>query len=329
MNTDMGLRYVITGGAGFIGSHLCERLLGEGHRVLCLDNLITGDTANLETYAEHPDFSFVRGRWNTAEDLGRVSRELEDYLDAIPFCNPSHITAWDPVAGRQAWRIDHDSPGPGGLLATGGGLIFQGNGSGRFAAYDAASGERLWDVDAGIGIAAPPITYELDGVQYVAVLAGVGGSHGGHYLRFDYVNDGRLLVFALGGAAAMPPVEKRSPPRVEAPVPIASAATVDRGRDLYAGQCLFCHGVGAKSSGLYPDLRHATRAIHETWNDVVLGGTRQDGGMPSFADRLTPDDSQAIRAYVIERAHHEPGWLESAARFVGRYACVPVSWVVD
>ena len=61
----------------------------------------------------------------------------------------------------------------------------------------------------------------------------------------------------------------------------------------------------------------------------MLGGTRQAGGMPSFADRLTVDDAAAIKAYVIQRAHHEPGWLEQAARLAGRYVCVPVSWVVD
>jgi quinohemoprotein ethanol dehydrogenase len=284
---------------------------------------------NAYRYAPDPRFRFVRGQWNTGEDLGRVSEDLQDYVDAIPFCSPSHITAWDPVAARAVWRVDHDSPGPGGLLATAGGLVFQGTGSGIFAAYDARTGERLWETDAGIGIAAPPITYALGGEQYVAVLAGIGGSHGGHYLRFDYVNDGRLLVFKLGGAAAMPPVPRRAPAVVEAPTPTADAAEVARGRDLYARQCLFCHGLGVKSSGLYPDLRHAPRAAWESWNDIVLGGTRQAGGMPSFADRVTPDEAQAIRAYAIERAHHEPGWLEQAARLAGRYVCVPASWVVD
>ena len=286
-------------------------------------------TSNAYRYAPDTSFQFVRGAWNTGEDLGRVSEELEDYADAIPFCTPSHITAWDPIAARTVWRVDHESPGPGGILATAGGLVFQGNGSGWFAAYDATSGDRLWQVDAGIGIAAPPITYALDGEQYVAVLAGIGGSHGGHYLRFDYVNDGRLLVFKSGGVAEMPGVPKRPPAVVQAPKAAAPPEEVDRGRDLYARQCLFCHGVGVKSSGLYPDLRHAPRASYASWNDIVLGGTRQAGGMPTFADRLTADDAQAIRAYVIERAHHQPGWLEQAARFAGRYLCVPVGWVVD
>jgi dTDP-glucose 4,6-dehydratase len=54
------VRTVITGGAGFIGSHLCDRFLAEGHEVVCVDNLITGSTANLEHLRSHPRFSFIR-----------------------------------------------------------------------------------------------------------------------------------------------------------------------------------------------------------------------------------------------------------------------------
>ncbi|MBR9976177.1 MAG: SDR family oxidoreductase [Bacteroidetes bacterium] len=53
-------RTLITGGAGFLGSHLCDRLLAEGHEVLCMDNLITGDLANIEHLFGHPGFKFVK-----------------------------------------------------------------------------------------------------------------------------------------------------------------------------------------------------------------------------------------------------------------------------
>ncbi|MGH9448076.1 MAG: NAD-dependent epimerase/dehydratase family protein, partial [Terriglobia bacterium] len=52
------MRIVITGGAGFLGSHLCEKLLGLGHSVVCVDNLATGRLENLEPIAKHPDFEF-------------------------------------------------------------------------------------------------------------------------------------------------------------------------------------------------------------------------------------------------------------------------------
>jgi len=51
---------VVTGGAGFLGSHLCDRLVAEGHRVLCIDNLITGSTDNISHLFGNPDFTFVQ-----------------------------------------------------------------------------------------------------------------------------------------------------------------------------------------------------------------------------------------------------------------------------
>jgi len=224
--------------------------------------------------------------------------------------------------------VAHESAVPGGLLATAGDLLFQGTGS-SLAAYDARTGERLWSVDTGVGVMAPPITYAIDGVQYVAVMAGIGGSHGGHQVQFDYENEGQLLVFKRGGKASMPIPPRKPARRVEAPPATASAEEVKQGRDLYARHCFYCHGFAAEASGLHPDLRYSTRNVHESWNDIVLGGTRQSGGMASFADQLDLPESEAIHAYVIERAHAADGWFEGFLRQVGKYACVPIAWVVD
>ena len=98
----------------------------------------------------------------------------------------------------------------GGLLATGGGLVFQGNSGSEFAAYNSATGDRLWRFAAQTSVVAPPITYTVNGEQYVAVLAGWGGAFAlsadgalidnMHPVR----NISRLLVFKLGGTAALP-----------------------------------------------------------------------------------------------------------------------------
>ncbi len=280
-------------------------------------------------YTPDPGFEFLPGSWNTAEDLGEVQASMENYAAALRFCAPSHITAWDPVRQRQVWRVEHTSSVPGGLLTTAGDLVFQGTGSGAFSAYDARTGERLWTSEVGIGIMAPPISYAIDGEQYVAVLAGMGGSHGAHYAQFDYVNEGRLLVYKLGGRAQMPKIEKRPPQRVEVPPLRASAEQVSRGRQLYARHCLFCHGMGVRSSGLHPDLRFAARPVHDDWNNIVLGGVRMSGGMPSFADRLNAEDTEAIHTYVISRALHEPDLFERLASWLGSHACVPASWMAD
>jgi len=179
----------------------------------------------------------------------------------------------------------------------------------------------------GVGIMAPPITYSVDGTQYVAVVAGLGGAHGGHFTKFVNANEGQVLALKLGGKASLPKSKPRVPGKVEAPAQAASSETIDHGRSLYARMCISCHGGGAESSGLRPDLRFSKREVHDSWSDIVLGGTKQGGGMASFADQLTRADSDAIHAYVISRAHHRPSALERLARWVGGYACIPADWM--
>ncbi len=66
------MRVLVTGGAGFLGSHLCERLLGDGHSVICVDNLLTGRIGNLEDFSSDPRFSFEKQNICTPFDFGRV-----------------------------------------------------------------------------------------------------------------------------------------------------------------------------------------------------------------------------------------------------------------
>lgn len=123
-------------------------------------------------------------------------------------------------------------------------------------------------------------------------------------------------------AAAAP--RSTPPPRFDIP-----AATVERGRKVYAENCFVCHGLGARSSGLVPDLRTASPETHRDWDAIVRGGVRSDKGMPSFADRVSAEDAQAVRAYVLDRAWHEPGPLERMVGVFVDHACVPVSWATD
>ena len=92
--------------------------------------------------------------------------------------------------GKLVWQIRTESILVGGVMATGGGLVFSGEGTGRLSAFDSANGERLWDFDCGAGVNAPPITYEIDGVQYVAVAAG------GHSM-FGFSLGDAVIAFAL------------------------------------------------------------------------------------------------------------------------------------
>jgi quinohemoprotein ethanol dehydrogenase len=120
-------------------------------------------------YAGVKDFKYRPGAWNTGSDFGQ--------LKVLPPVVPTgHLLAWDPVAQKERWRVPYKTIWNGGLLSTAGNLVFQGTADGRFVAYSADRGEKLWEVTVGTGIIAAPVTYEVDGVQYVSVMAGWGGA---------------------------------------------------------------------------------------------------------------------------------------------------------
>ncbi len=286
-------------------------------------------------YIPKPDFKWQPGMLNTAESWDEISSRLEGFEAVAKENVRTHLTAWDPAAAKQAWRVELGQGIPAGVLATAGNLVFQGTTWGKMRAYSATSGVILWESETGTGVMAPPVTYEIDGEQYVAVVAGLGGSAGGHYLRFANANPGRILAFKLDARAPLPPM-KPSPSKpgssgrpIEAPVLESSAETLARGRHVYSHVCARCHGVGVESSGLYPDLRFASKDVFTNWQAIVLGGAFSGRGMASFADVVSPDDSEAIKAYVASRAHHEQGWMEWLGRMAAGRVQVPSIWLAD
>lgn len=218
----------------------------------------------------------------------------------------SRLSAWDPVARRERWRVEHTWLENGGALATGGNLVFQGTSSGTFAAYRADTGEALWKTAVQTGVVAAPVSYELDGRQYVAVVAGYGGALTGVDGRPERVRSeqavARLLVFALDGSAELPALRTPGPPP-EPPLSEASEETIALGARLYGRHCSTCHGAEAVNFSPLPDLRYMTPRTHREFADIVLQGARAEHAMPSFADRLDEAGVEAIRAYLIRRAH--------------------------
>jgi quinohemoprotein ethanol dehydrogenase len=216
------------------------------------------------------------------------------------------LLAWNPVAQRAAWRARYPVAVGGGVLATAGNLVFQGRADGVLAAYRATDGKQLWTFDAGTGIMAPPVTYRIDGIQYVSVLAGWGGPDG-------LANDpswgpvkpgyGRILTFTLGGNATFkaPAFGHNSPPPVPSITVDASPQLVHQGELLFADNCAGCHGMQAVAGPL-PDLRYASKETLEGIEGIVLGGRRAAAGMPSFQKILTAGQVRAIQAYIVSRA---------------------------
>jgi alcohol dehydrogenase (cytochrome c) len=106
------------------------------------------------------------------------------------------IKAIDVANKKVAWEVKSPLPLFSGMLATKGGVLFTGDLRGRFLAYDAKSGKELWKFQTGSGINASPMTYEIDGKQYVAILSGLGGDPSFYY---SAPKGGMLWVFAVDG----------------------------------------------------------------------------------------------------------------------------------
>jgi quinohemoprotein ethanol dehydrogenase len=222
------------------------------------------------------------------------------------FSGKAFLRAWDPIQSKIVWDVpvgeyaDH-----GGVLATAGGIVFQGTVPGQFRAYDAQTGRLLKDIDVGTSIIAAPMTYSIAGVQYVAVMAAWGGG-GWSWVHpeaaFDKRgNAGRIIVFKLGGGptpkpASLPPVG----PLPQPPAQTGSADTIKRGAALFSSNCGSCHVNDTGS--LAPDLRRMPPGTHEDFMQIVLGGVLANAGMPPFDGVLSPDDASAIHDYLTSLA---------------------------
>lgn len=250
-------------------------------------------------------------KWNTGADFAAglpVDPMSPADMKALRATLKGRLIAWDPVARKPRWTVEHDGPWNGGILSTAGGLVFQGTLKGDLVAYNSATGERLWAQNVKSGIAAPAVTYELDGEQYLAIATGWGTAFalaaGFGFDRAVPPALGRIVAFKLGGKAEIPepplvPVEQKpQAPRFGDP------AMWQVGQVQYARNCAVCHGPVAISSGVLPDLRWSPiTADADAWNQVVRQGSRASAGMVSFDRQLTNVESEAVRAYVLHQAH--------------------------
>lgn len=225
---------------------------------------------------------------------------------------PGLLQAWDPLRRKAVWSVPLKAPVNGGVMATAGGLVFQGQADGHFRAYEARSGTPLWSFDAQVGILGQPITYAAKGRQYVTIVAGFGGGGAGYGrlvsgLGWQYhEQQRRILTFVVDGRAKLPPPSRKGPAR-----PIAYAgfvpdkALVEDGANIYARSCQYCHGQGVASGGSAPDLRSSeTIGSPEVFAQIVAAGALETAGMPRF-EELSERDLTALRHYVIAQSQHD------------------------
>ena len=257
-------------------------------------------------YEHDPKFEFRDRSWNIGITRTSAQANAATVAASQKSAGGANLIAWDPVNQREAWRVKYERAGNGGTLSTAANIVFQGSVDGYLNAYDAANGERIWSYATQNAVMGGPSTFELDGEQYIATLAGIGGVAmtgglgGGAGQRSEF---GRVVVFKLGGKAQLPEVGTKNGRKLPNLANANAIGDAKRGDDLYEQICSVCHGVNAVSTTSVPDLRYSTAiADRNAFKSIVIDGALASKGMVSFASILKGDDAEAVRAYLVNQS---------------------------
>ncbi len=260
-------------------------------------------------YSADKDFSPKSLAVNLGVDL--VAAGFPDdpkVIKAIKEATKGHLAAWDPIQQKEVWRVQYPGMWNGGVLSTAGDIVFQGSATGYLNAYDAYSGKKLWEFATQTGVVAPPISYAINGEQYITVSAGWGGIFPlltgplSQDSDPDPVNRSRLLTFKLNGNATLPDIVD-----IARDLPDLSHITTDvdavhRGHKYYEQYCASCHGTGAVGGGVIPDLRFSTLINNDyIWLNIVSDGMLSANGMIGFSKELSKESIMDIQKYIIDR----------------------------
>ncbi len=230
------------------------------------------------------------------------------YLKKVPSLDMhASLKAWDPIAHKVVWEhkyasfMDH-----GGVLSTAGGVVVQGGLDGKLRVFNDETGGVIQEIDTGTPLIAAPMTYLVNGIQYVAILAGSGGGGWNIWMPGNVAatrgNDNRILAFRLdGGTTPMPPELGPVGPIPQPPAQAGSTADIAAGGALFARNCAGCHGNADRAA--VPDLRRSG-FIHDpaAFQTVVRGGSLEKAGMPSWDDLLSAPQVEQIRSDLISVA---------------------------
>ena len=259
-----------------------------------------------------------------------------DYQQYLTSDEPGNFVAYDVVNREIVWRAFSPTPFWAGAVATSSGLVFTGDMRGYFMAFDARTGTLLWQFQTGSGIIGSPITYELDGVQYLAVPSGgIGGD-----MTFYYTEPkaGNIWTFAIdgGGPARVSPgsnlvtlegglprvgepghtlggrvlpgygfepteggepIQGAGPPQPTGAAAAATPAeTASDADQIYRARCFGCH---RNSGGSGPNVFGPGNDADD-FVEVVRRG-REGTVMPAFGDILTEEQIRALQAFAASR----------------------------
>ena len=257
-------------------------------------------------------------RQNIGGSAAGAGGQYRDY----PVLPHGKLVAYDPILQKPRWIATLPLELNGSPVSTAGNLVFQGDASGYFTAYAADTGRMLWSVKTGSAIQATPVTYAVNGEQYVLMPVGLGGGYRlfGSPASMSTLEDkrgpARLFAFKLGGKAIMPAIEPYIPAVPQPPQQTGTASQIGMGAKVYNKFfCQKCHSPEADGSGAWalggevPDLRYMPRSVHKQFGEIVLGGTHREQGMPKFSvpigqpllkTVMTPAEAEALHAYVVD-----------------------------
>ncbi|MEK4487292.1 PQQ-binding-like beta-propeller repeat protein [Psychrobacillus sp. FSL H8-0484] len=206
------------------------------------------------------------------------------------------VTAIDVKTNKIAWQQKWDALAYSGVLTTAGNLVFVGHNDGRLIAFDAKTGDQVWEYMMDAGANAPSITYEIDGEQYISIYAAgnalAGSKHGDKVYTFKLggtLPEGQVIDGSAKSKVNEPTEEKSTEGET-----VSSAAA---GLEIFNNSCIACHGDQGANGHNGPNLQNSK--IAESKEDVLERITNGKSTMPSFKDTLTPEEMEAVADYVV------------------------------
>jgi quinohemoprotein ethanol dehydrogenase len=200
------------------------------------------------------------------------------------------VTALDVKTNKIVWQQVWDQMAYSGILTTKGGLVFVGHNDGRLIAYDAKNGDQVWEFMTDAGVNAPPVTYEVDGVQYITVFAAgnslAGSKHGDSVWTFALDGD----ITSVDDVASGDNGNKDNGSDSD------TVASAEEGLKVYEANCLACHGKGGEDGHNGPNLKlsKVTKDAQKVIERIKNGGTT----MPAFETMLTEQQIKDLAAYI-------------------------------
>ncbi len=255
-------------------------------------------------YGHDSNWKYNEKGWNTA---GFTNSNLPTRKDVTEpeNINQGQLLALDPLTQKKVWKVDHFAANVnGGVMTSAGGLVFQGTAEGKFVAYDASDGKKLWESNVGSGVIAPPITYMIDGKQYVSIAVGWGGGIPALWTKFTKESyPGSLFTFALDANQTYSGFYDTKPQELIKLDFSASKDEINNGQILYGKYCLMCHGPMGANGGSIPNLAYSNEGTFGIIEDIVLKGMYLKKGMPNFSDRLNQKEVKDIKNYILHSAN--------------------------